>query len=661
MKKLLFLLACTSMAIILHADTWYDEAQNITWTYTTKADGTIRIGTGGYTSTANAIPSSTAGEVVIPNEIDGIRVSEIGQTAFRDCPSVTSFIISEGIKQISDGAFMNCRNVESITIPASITSVGNWAFGYNSFDQLQPKILNAPKVFNMISTSRLTTIVVPEGVIELKENAFSDSANVTSITLPSTLKTIGNNAFLNCTSLKSIAIPNGVESINDYAFANCTQLASINIPTDLIAIGDYSFKNCSALTTVVFNDLLKSIGAYAFQGCTSLTSLQIPSSVESIGNYSFANCSNVTTIEIRNPQIMVGNLSFSKVSPKIMTAPSFWDGLTKDNLEVFSITDGTKTFDLTLLNDCPNLTTLNVPAKLQSLEGEGGLSNCPLFEQILFKGKPPSYLPFAETLSAQMNYIPKYNKEWQISIGDGYWDGYSVSALGTLVNVTQIGGGIVEGSYEYLNGTSTTLTATPLEGHIFVEWSGDVVSTTSSIVIDSTNPVVEITALFLPSEVIHQQARNEINAQIEAGTLVRPVDVDAKIATHVIESPHVSEDDIDAKVEAKVQEQITPIKEAGVQEALNADEVYTKDEMQAMAYGDPVIEVVDGKASVGIALKKATSLDGEWKTVDVTEPTATDDGKVIVEVEPEEGETTAFYRFVVGDEGETAPEASAEQ
>ncbi len=93
----------------------------------------------------------------------------------------------------------------------------------------------------------------------------------------------------------------------------------------------------------------------------------------------------------------------------------------------------------------------------------------------------------------------------------------------------------------------------------------------------------------------------------------------------------------------------------------DVDEVYTKDEMQVMAYGDPVIEVKDGKASVGIALKKATSLDGEWKTVTVTEPTATDDGKVIVEVEPEAGETTAFYRFVVGDEEENEAEESTEQ
>ncbi len=265
-------------------------------------------------------------------------------------------------------------------------------------------------------------------------------------------------------------------------------------------------------------------------------------------------------------------------------------------------------------------------------------------------------------------------------------------------------------------GDEVSVTATPNEGFEFLGWSSDVegiCGTGETITFTMPERDVTLVPNFFPTTLVEGLVTASINAQIEAGALVRPADVDAKITTHKTETPHLSSEDVDAKitahatskphlteelvngkvaavetkvtaveaaltnhtnnaphlssedvdakVDAKVQEQIEPIKKAGVQEALDADEVYTKDEMQVLAYDDPLIEVVDGKARVGIALQKATSLTGDWKTVTVTEPSTTDDGKVIVDVKPEEGETTAFYRFVVGDEDKKESEESTEQ
>ncbi len=80
-------------------------------------------------------------------------------------------------------------------------------------------------------------------------------------------------------------------------------------------------------------------------------------------------------------------------------------------------------------------------------------------------------------------------------------------------------------------------------------------------------------------------------------------------------------------------------KDEAKQELLEADEVFTEDEMKALALGAPVIQVKDGKATVSIQVQQASELDGEWEVVE--------DGEVSVDVVPKAGEKAAFYKFVV--------------
>lgn len=50
---------------------------------------------------------------------------------------------------------------------------------------------------NAFHFSNLTSVVIPEGVIELQTGSFSFNENLKSITLPSTLKIIGEDSFVN--------------------------------------------------------------------------------------------------------------------------------------------------------------------------------------------------------------------------------------------------------------------------------------------------------------------------------------------------------------------------------------------------------------------------------------------------------------------------------
>ena len=90
--------------------------------------------------------------VVIPDEIDGKKVTSIGISAFFGCSGLTEITIPEGVKSIREGTFSKCKNLTEITLPEGVTSIGKWAFS---------------------GCSSLTEITLPEGVTTIEHNAFS--------------------------------------------------------------------------------------------------------------------------------------------------------------------------------------------------------------------------------------------------------------------------------------------------------------------------------------------------------------------------------------------------------------------------------------------------------------------------------------------------------
>ena len=171
-----------------------------------------------------------------------------------------------------------------ITIPSSIivneveypvTSIGNRAF---------------------YSCNSLTSIIIPNSVINIRDYAFQYCFNLILVIIPNSVKSIGNGAFNGCTKLTSITIPNSVTYIGFFAFSSCSSLTSIIIPNSITNIEWCSFSDCSSLTSITIPNSVTSIGDQAFSGCSSLTSITIPNSVTVINNYAFANCSNLENV-----------------------------------------------------------------------------------------------------------------------------------------------------------------------------------------------------------------------------------------------------------------------------------------------------------------------------------------------------------------------------
>lgn len=152
-------------------------------------------------------------EVVIPGEINGKKVTTIGDRAFGECTSLTGVTIPDGVTGIGNWAFSLCVNLTSISLPKSLTSIGSWGF----------------------SATGLTSITIPENVRSIGCGAFY-ACKLKKVVLPEGITRISSRTFAMCSNLTDITIPDSVTSIDEGAFCGCDKLDSIVIPDSVIEI-----------------------------------------------------------------------------------------------------------------------------------------------------------------------------------------------------------------------------------------------------------------------------------------------------------------------------------------------------------------------------------------------------------------------------------------
>ena len=206
----------------------------------------------------------------------------------------------------------------------------------------------------------ITKVIIPEGVTEVRKNAFCRCYSLTNVTFPSSLSILGNNAFTECGKNAADVfywhLPDNLTALGrmnsetEYAFGYCNAVKVVtrgsntakllssmknslgwftfdgeydyrylygqrdneydqlivtkfvgsgtmaDIAGDVEIIGDSAFAENQTIRKVIIPEGVTVIQNRAFYNCNNLTDITFPSTLEYILNYAFNYCGTASEI-----------------------------------------------------------------------------------------------------------------------------------------------------------------------------------------------------------------------------------------------------------------------------------------------------------------------------------------------------------------------------
>ncbi|MCH5164235.1 MAG: leucine-rich repeat protein, partial [Clostridiales bacterium] len=209
--------------------------------------------------------------ISIPEEIEGVTIKAIGDSAFSGYSGLMSITIPSSVISIGDSAFAGTGLTE-VAIPNSVTSIGNYVFNGCPLKSIRLPLADSSSLsytwsnFKKVITATtipasLKKVVISNGTV-IPYAAFQNCSYIEEIVIPKTIKTIENFAFDDCISLRDFIIPDGVISIG-MSFTNCTSLTSIVIPSSVERLGSEAFAGATLRTV--------ELQRPAYMGITSIS------------------------------------------------------------------------------------------------------------------------------------------------------------------------------------------------------------------------------------------------------------------------------------------------------------------------------------------------------------------------------------------------------
>lgn len=309
-------------------------------------------------------------KVLIPDELDGVKVGSIGDMAFSYCQSMTEVTIPEGITKIGDNAFGWCSFLESVSISDSVKDTG--ANPFINCDRL--KKIKVSKENKYLRSEGATLF----GKEDKRLITFGISSGDVDCVVPEGTLIIGKQAFSDRHYIKKIVLPNSLTAIEDQAFERCMALTDINIPLSLRSIGKYSFSYCNSLPAIELNEGLLKISSHAFHNCIALAMIKIPDSVNEIGDnpFTFFDEGWITDVMVSEDHPCLeyeGGALYSKPDKRLIyVSPTAGTG-------IFTVKEGTKIIGAYAFDECKGLEGVKIPESV-SVISNGAFVDCQSLE-----------------------------------------------------------------------------------------------------------------------------------------------------------------------------------------------------------------------------------------------------------------------------------------
>ena len=123
----------------------------------------------------------------------------------------------------------------------------------------------------------ITKLLIPDSVIAIGSEAFSDNTAINEIIVSHKLGYIGQKAFCGCKMMSGFNLPSTVKYIETEAFDGCwIAFRELTIPASVRHIGSHAFRGCATLEKVVFAGPIDNIGSGIFESCERLSEIVVP-------------------------------------------------------------------------------------------------------------------------------------------------------------------------------------------------------------------------------------------------------------------------------------------------------------------------------------------------------------------------------------------------
>ena len=291
--------------------------------------------------------------------------------------------------EIPEGAMAGKNSLNRLVLPDTLKIINSCAFE---------------------SCKNLTgSLIIPEGVTEVKTAAFGDCAFNGSLSLPSTLKKIGNGfestwyngTFSNCKFVGELILPESLEFIGEQAFAKCSGLyGSLHLPDNLKEIRMEAFMYCENLTgnliipqgvkiiprecfaisgfngNLQLHDGITAIEEAAFERTHLRGDLKLPKELNVISDYSFSGCDFSGVLSLPSSLTYIGEDAFYG-NWRLMGTLEIPQDVASIGKEAFA--------------NCRSLEGIVFPEGIESVR-DGAFKECYGIGSIVCKGEMPAYV-----------------------------------------------------------------------------------------------------------------------------------------------------------------------------------------------------------------------------------------------------------------------------